>query len=118
MKLRAILVDAACWRAGCSVLDEGMQRAGGRDAACWRAGIRHGGVRRAYTGVFGGHTRGYAPTVDVSIPMNYCCVYCQIPCEMTEKDSKKGSDKEKSAKRFGGITENVFLCIVKEIILG
>ena len=38
MKLRAILVDAACWRAGCSTLEGGMQRAGGRDAACWRAG--------------------------------------------------------------------------------
>jgi hypothetical protein len=33
MKLRAILVDAACWRAGCSALEGGMQRAGGRDAA-------------------------------------------------------------------------------------
>ena len=34
MKLHAILVDAACWRAGCSVLEAGMQRAGGGDAAC------------------------------------------------------------------------------------
>ena len=67
MKLRAILVDAACWRAGCNVLEGGMQRAGRRDAARWRAGcsVLEGGHTPG--GVFDGHTRGYAPTVDVSI---------------------------------------------------
>ena len=38
-----------CKSRGCSVLEDGILRAGGRDAACWRAGFSalEGGMQRA-----------------------------------------------------------------------
>ena len=38
MSFAPALSDAACWRAGCNVLEEGMQHVAGCDAACWMGG--------------------------------------------------------------------------------